>query len=976
MQQLRKFALPSHEALNYQASRADDLYVSLVGELFAMLNNGEPAPADLASIANALLPFTTDQTPCERVDQRDAAILAAASFYLGGYPASAYLTARQFATWNRERDRACFELMARPRVNVSESLGVLIRALEVGDLSAVESLQTLARADVDRALQVGPDEWVSARLMQSLLDRFARTNLRAVLPDGSSARWTPLIQSLVRRGILEFFPSQIEAIGSGLLGQAESRALQMPTGAGKTALCETLLFAHATSQPGEVAVLLVPLRALASELRATLVQRLIEMGITARCAYAGTVPRGAESDDLDETQVLVATPESLSGLLSANRLFARRISLVICDEGHLLDASGRGVGLELLLSRLKARRDRAQRFVFVSAIVPNMEEISTWLGGDRTAVIRSDYRPALAEFAVLRSSADNPGEWDMEMHPGESTGYIIQRFLDRRDFVWTNPASGRRNSHSHRSIKAVAVATARKALPMGTVIVFAANKSGGTGAIGLAEELILQVERHVPLPNPVDFADETTCSGVMEYLNAEFGPGWVGTRAFKSGAVLHHGDLPQEVREVLESALRRGAVRLGICTSTLAEGVNLPVRTLILYSVRRLRPGGQEDLLTRDIKNLVGRTGRAGASTRGLVICANEAQWPLVQAVAKNARGEPVRGALSALLRAVRNSLAANRRELDNDLLERAPGLFGLIDGIDYTLVDLAALEIGDDEFRRLALGIAEETLAWKHSDDSLRGVLREVVELRAGRVSGYRSSGKLQWIRDTGARVRMIEPVESGLKHIQSNWDDAALPSLDAVFEPLVGWAMSQSEVVIALQRSLRLERVEELKEWRPVLMSLVRIWMEGASYREIAESLNIDIDLVLHVLSQPVGFALQSLLEQAVSLLAQSLRADGRMLSGAVARFPNHLRFGVWTAAGTSLAEAGVRHRRAYVALGKVWESEWPVLNDVRLLATKAREAMVGDVEEWLSPLGSLVLEHTMADLDRIVHARSRPQ
>src|SRR6185437_3171341 len=99
-----------------------------------------------------------------------------------------------------------------------------------------------------------------------------------------------------------------------------------------------------------------------------------QMELNARALYGGTVPTGDEVHDLEELRALVATPEALSGLLSADSEFFRRISLVICDEGHLLDGGGRGVSLELLLARMRAREVGAPKFVFVSAIVPNIEE--------------------------------------------------------------------------------------------------------------------------------------------------------------------------------------------------------------------------------------------------------------------------------------------------------------------------------------------------------------------------------------------------------------------------------------------------------------------------------------------------------------------------------------------------------------------------------------------------------------------------
>jgi hypothetical protein len=136
----------------------------------------------------------------------------------------------------------------------------------------------------------------------------------------------------------------------------------------------------------------------------------------------------------------------------------------------------------------------------------------------------------------------------------------------------------------------------------------------------------------------------------VDYLRREFGDAWIGTKALAAAVVLHHGDIPQETREVLEDLLRRGHVMFAICTNTLAEGVNLPIRTLVLYSVQRRSGAAIAPLLSRDIKNLVGRAGRAGPTTKGLVICANDAQWTDVGRVALDQPGENLVSALRQLL--------------------------------------------------------------------------------------------------------------------------------------------------------------------------------------------------------------------------------------------------------------------------------------------------------------------------------------
>lgn len=393
---------------------------------------------------------------------------------------------------------------------------------------------------------------------------------------GKTAFWTPLINSFIDRkpSTWEFFPSQIQAIERGLLGNAESYSLQMPTGAGKTTLCETLLYWHLKRNPTHVAIMMVPYRSLASELRNSLVRQLNRLGIAARCAYGGTIPSGDEVHGLDHINALIATPESLSGILSADPAFAQRISLVICDEGHLLDSSGRGIGLELLLARMKARLANPIRFVFMSAIIPNIEEINAWLGGDENTVIRSTYRPAIAEFSVLRSSGTGVNKSvRLDMHPhAQQRHYAIHGFLDRSSFQYVNPQTGRTKTYTFTSTKTLAVGAARKVLSMGTTAIFAANKRGNQGAIGLAEELIKQLECPLPLPRPVDYADIETLRTRVDYLETEFGAGWIGAMSLRNGAVLHHGDIPQETREVLEQLLRERRIQLVICTSTLAEG--------------------------------------------------------------------------------------------------------------------------------------------------------------------------------------------------------------------------------------------------------------------------------------------------------------------------------------------------------------------------------------------------------------------
>jgi superfamily II DNA/RNA helicase len=980
IRQFEHFKIPQQILdLSYVRQRSDDYYTALVGELFDKMRDGFADPKDWAKLGNAIALFTTlDGEKVIRsgeISQTEAFLFSAAAFYFGGFPASSYLilTHCEFNTANEEW-AACYDLLARPKDFRSRTVAILLKSIAAGHMEVLARITREVKAAESKALWDGPRQWIPLHLLSSLLDRFNRTNLRAVLPEGDTEFWNQFVASMLDRKppSWEFFPSQIQAIENGLLSRPDTCSLQMPTGAGKTALTETLLYWHLKKNPLEVAILLVPFRSLASELRNSLVVRLNNVHISARAAYGGTIPSTDEINDLDRLQVLVSTPETLSGLLAANPLFLKRVSLVICDEGHLLDSDSRGISLELLLARMKVRESGQPRFVFISAIVPNIEEINSWLAGNIYPgfVVRSEYRPALAEFALLspHGSGTSSGV-DLLMHPHESTTtrFPIKNFLAQNDFCFRNPISGRQNTYHFTSVKAQALAAARKSLSMGAVAVFACNKRGDQGAIGLAEGLLNQLNHTLTLPRPDEFMIQKAVDSAAEYLTIEYGNTWVGTRALQVGAVLHHGDIPQETREVLEGLLRQGQVKFAICTSTLAEGVNLPIRTLILYSVQRRQAAGPpENMLGRDIKNLVGRAGRAGVTTKGLVICANPEQWKLILPVAKQAAGEPVYGALLPLIKRVKSIIALKNIVLSNDLLDRSATLGSMIDGVDATLIDLASEEVGQERLTEIAIKLAGETFAAKQMDASTKEVLQTIFKLRAEKVISVRATGRLLWIRETGAKLRMIDIVEKTLLPALANWEDVADP-IDAAFvTAILTWAWGQESLIVKVRQSFRL--ADDVKEdtVREKFFGIVRMWIAGASFREMSTSLKIEVDDLLGIYTQVISFELQTIVEQGIALLRKLLEGQGKVLSLAVEQFPKHLRFGVPTITCCILAE-GLRHRRAAVELGR-----HPILEQITVLDRKqvfaaAQAVLKIESRHYQVKLGRLMYEQTNREVTK---------
>jgi helicase len=881
---IEQFGLPyTPQNVSYLKKRGDDYYISLIGELFDRLHNPYEQSLDWSRLGNAIIQAAQVGYGIgaggSSIDITEASFFAAASFYFGGYSASAYLVLKDVDLRGMtDTQRSCYELISRPFSIRSESVLSLVHAIRIGDLGLIHNQVIQANENSRNAMEIGPDEWILARLYQELATKFMRVNIRSVLPEGTDNFWNPLVASFLNRDppVWDFFPSQIEAIKSGLIDDRRSFSIQMPTGAGKTALSETLLFYHLTRNPTDVAIFLVPYRSLASELRNSIVPRLNRMGLPTRCIYGGTVPTKDEITDFSEMRVIVATPEALSGFLSIEADFLSHVSLVICDEGHLLDGKARGVGLELLLARMKARGEGSPKFVFISAIVPNIEEINEWLGGGRDTVIRSSFQPAIAEFAKLQVSGKNTDTVvDLVLSPHhEPSAFTLERFLSVDDFRYRNPSTGRLKTFSFSSIKTQAIATARKALPMGAVAVFAANKRGNQGSVGLAQELIRQLDEPLPLGSPIQFVEDIQAlQAVIEYLSLEYGVDWIGTKALSIGAVLHHGDIPQETREVVEALVRRGNVKFVICTNTLAEGVNLPIRTLVLYSVQRRMPNGASDnLLARDIKNLVGRAGRAGVSTKGLVVCANQDQWYQVRPVAMQQPGERVSGSLLDLMVALRRAIRSGFT-LNNESLENEVDLHTLVDGIDATLVDLMVEEIGEEELVRIATEISEQTFAVRQADQEIVALVNEVFVLRARRIANIANQGRLRWIKETGTRPRMLKSVESDLLTKRERWDDVTSPVDTGLVKNLLSWAWDLPDMKAAVRAFW--EQEIDSNEFLPILQG----WLSGSSQAEIARTNEIDIDTMLGIHSRIISYVLQVAVEQGLGLLSKSLKVRIRM-------------------------------------------------------------------------------------------------
>src|SRR5690606_26701146 len=492
--------------------------------------------------------------------------------------------------------------------------------------------------------------------------------------------------------------------------------------------------------------------ALASELKNNLGRNLTsKLGIKVKTIYGGNIVTDSDRLSIEQSNVLISTPEKFMAIELGLSGMLDDFQTVICDEGHLIDNTTRGISYELLLSRLKNTESVERRFVFLSAIIPNIEIINSWLGGSDDDIARSNYRPTEIELAFLNQVSAS--HFNLEVNPNDElpTKYILNRFLSSQDF------STQKGTYNVSTFKSKTVAAALKSLNSGAVAIFSPTKDYNQGVAGIASEVLNQLS--TSLPKPIQFCDTDEIATIEDYLNYIFSNNYLLTRCAKNGFLFHHGDLPQFIRELIENSIRDEKVKLLICTSTLAEGVNLPIKTLVINTARRFdgNRGYLMPLEKRDLKNLIGRAGRAGKETKGTIIVVNPKDQSILSDVIADRNLEDVKGFLYHVVEVIEGYITKNATTLSNELLDQLKEA----DYIDNSIIQLLAEDVPVENLEQEINTLIENTLTFYQSDDALKARLRELFALRAERVRPIVEDGNLDLIRHTGIPLRSFNRIE-----------------------------------------------------------------------------------------------------------------------------------------------------------------------------------------------------------------------
>lgn len=448
----------------------------------------------------------------------------------------------------------------------------------------------------------------------------------------------------------EFDPFQVSAChavedGKGVLVAA-------PTGAGKTVVGEFAAFF--ALQAGKKCFYTTPIKALSNQKYSEFVAKFGEDRVG---LLTGDTSINGEAD------ILVMTTEVLRNMLYAGSNTLTNLGCVVMDEVHYLADKFRGAVWEEVLIHLM----ESVQVISLSATVSNAEEFGEWLGEVRgeTEVIVSEIRPIpLFQHVLIGSRL-----MDLFEQPGRINPEILQREREaiRRSSLGRN-RRGKFTEPSDRMSRAEIIEKLQREnlLP---AITFIFSRVGCDAAVKQCLHAGLRLTspeerveiRQTALRYTQNIAEEDLeVLGFQEWLTA-----------LERGIAAHHAGLLPSFKGAVEDLFQRGLVKAVFATETLALGINMPARTVVLEKLIKFNGEAHVPITPGEYTQLTGRAGRRGIDIEGNAVI----QWsPTVDSASAaglaSTRTYPLRSSFSPTYNMAINLIARFGRETARRSLE------------------------------------------------------------------------------------------------------------------------------------------------------------------------------------------------------------------------------------------------------------------------------------------------------------------
>jgi hypothetical protein len=632
-----EFEVPAedHIALPQSPDILFSLAVGLLGDAAAAIADMSP-DAERDSVSPDALAFSAtyfDAYLESRLDtsvQVEFPILASTCYFLANNPGSSKVLANQaeappancgsglaLLTYRLLRGDYS-ELPESPYQELSNRVLAALWAYLTGQAPS-DSVIEAAAAIREESYQSGDGrELLYAGIAAAVIRKKIAAAATTILPDASGIPLETWRVFLSRPTFpRELWPSQQRICAAGVL-RGECAVIQMPTSAGKTRATELILRSGFLADRFSLAVIVCPFRSLCHDIRSDMTSSFANDNVVINEA-TDSFQEDLEIEQLwAQKTIMIVTPEKLLYLLRRNPELADNIGLVVYDEGHQFDSGARGVTYELLLTSLKLLLAPNTQIVLISAVIANAARIADWLLGNSELVVDGAGLLPMFRSIAFTSWRTPLGrlEYVSPLDPDDRE-FFVPRVIEPVPLA-TLPRERPRTFPKVDDGRTVGLYLGLKLVTNGTVALFCGRKDT---AAGICEDAVDLFDRTDDFDRPSDVSNADEVTRIANLFALELGETAPATQSATLGIFPHHASVPHGLRLSIEFAMKSGLIRLVVCTSTLAQGVNLPIRYLIVTGVYQ----GKERMLVRDFHNLIGRAGRAGMHVEGSVIFADNA---------------------------------------------------------------------------------------------------------------------------------------------------------------------------------------------------------------------------------------------------------------------------------------------------------------------------------------------------------------
>ena len=407
------------------------------------------------------------------------------------------------------------------------------------------------------------------------------------------------------------YPQRTAILEEGLFDVAHNAiVVNLPTSSGKTKIAEFKILQTLNLFENGWIVYVAPTKALVNQVFIELNHDFKDIGVRVqRLSGAMTLDIYDENildnntDQNSGFDVLVVTPEKLNLLIRQNieAKLKRPLVLTIIDEAHNIESKDRGLNYEMLLANISNDCPKS-KFLLLTPFIKNANQIAEWLDKDSPCPIQLaiNWKPNDKIIGVYYTEGE-AREWNTKFDTFLTSSELIKfdkKLEISQKFVPDFPIS------SNNKTKMTAIVATQLKAREGILIVCRTPDS----CWKMANELYKRVDKKNN--------DDEQINLVKKYISAEIGNDLPLNKYLDKRIGIHHAGISDEMRFLMEWLMVHGKLDYLIATTTIAQGINFPVSTILMQSYSYPLT---EHMPINDFLNLVGRAGRAYQDSLGLV---------------------------------------------------------------------------------------------------------------------------------------------------------------------------------------------------------------------------------------------------------------------------------------------------------------------------------------------------------------------